>query len=244
MGGVFFSHASADHELVDPFVDYIVRLGCGVPTSQTFYSSGEDTGVPSGYDLASHIRDRVADASIVVAIISPSFQTRPFCVAELGAAWARVGNLFPIAVPGMERTDLEGVLAGMAVRHLDEGSALDELHDRVGVAVGEATEAKSWGRYKAKWLANVQATSSDFRRCVLSRSRTTTALTRSLREQGMRFASLRACDEPSTSKCAFLQPRSRRTQSRRSCFRTMRFSVFRRWWLKPRPPLRILRAVT
>src|SRR5437016_4591969 len=118
MPGVFISHASADKPLVDPFVDDVIRLGCEVPRKKIFYSSGEDTGVPSGENLNTYVRDRVADASIVVAIISPTFQTRPFCVAELGSAWSRIGNLFPIAVPGMARTDLEGVLEGMLVKHL------------------------------------------------------------------------------------------------------------------------------
>jgi hypothetical protein len=101
------------------------------------------------------VRDQVAEASIVVAIISPTFQSRPFCVAELGAAWSRVGNLFPIAVPGMPRTDLEGVLEGMLVKYLDGGSALDELHSRISEALGHTTDATTWGRFRAKWLANV-----------------------------------------------------------------------------------------
>jgi hypothetical protein len=154
MPGVFVSHASADKALVDPFVDDIIRLGCDVPRERIFYSSGEDTGIPSGRDLNSYVRDQVSDASIVIAVISPSFQMRPFCIAELGAAWGKVDNLFPIAIPGMPRTDLEGVLDGMLVRHLDDGSALDELHSRITAAVGRGTEAATWNRFRAKWLAN------------------------------------------------------------------------------------------
>ncbi|MGH7272476.1 MAG: TIR domain-containing protein [Polyangiaceae bacterium] len=155
MTGVFISHAAADKPLVDPFVDEILRLGCEIAPGEIFYSSGEDTGIPSGEDLNSYVRSRVGDASLVVAIISPTFQTRPFCVAELGAAWAKVGNLFPIAVPGMPRTDLEGVLVGMLVKYLDDGSALDELHTRLGEAVGHTTKAGTWNRFREKWLANV-----------------------------------------------------------------------------------------
>lgn len=157
MSGVFISHAHHDKPLVDPFVDDVIRLGCEVPASHLFYSSGEDTGIPSGEDLNSYVRKQVGTASIVVAIISPAFQTRPFCVAELGAAWSAVGKLFPIAMPGMARTDLEGVLTGMIVRYLDEPDALDELHDRVGDAVGSKTSAQTWGRFRAKWLAGVSA---------------------------------------------------------------------------------------
>ena len=155
MSGVFVSHASHDKCLVDPFVDDVIRLGCEVPRDRVFYSSGEDTGVPSGEDLNSYVRMQVADASIVVAIISPAFQSRPFCIAELGAAWSRTNNLFPIAMPGMPRTDLEGVLDGMLVKYLDDGSALDELHGRVTAALGHTPDVRTWGRFKEKWLANV-----------------------------------------------------------------------------------------
>ncbi len=155
MPGVFISHAFADKSLVDEFVDTVVKLGCGLKPDQIFYSSGEDTGIPSGYDLLSHVRNEVGEAGLVIAIVSPAFQTRPVCIAELGAAWSRVDNLFPLAVPGMDRTDMEGVLQGMVVRYLDDSAALDELHDRVAEAVDRRPKATTWGKYKAKWLANV-----------------------------------------------------------------------------------------
>lgn len=155
MPGVFISHAFADKVIVGPFVDDIIKLGCGVPPEKIFYSSGADTGLSSGDDLLAQVRQQVGDASIVVAIVSPTFQTRPVCVAELGAAWSRVDNLFPIAVPGMDRPDLEGVLVGMLVKYLDDGAALDELHTRVTKAVGTSTTAQTWNQYREKWLASV-----------------------------------------------------------------------------------------
>ncbi|MGO8869860.1 MAG: toll/interleukin-1 receptor domain-containing protein [Acidimicrobiales bacterium] len=124
MPGVFISHAFADKSLVDEFVDTVVKLGCGLKSDQIFYSSGEDTGIPSGYDLLRHVRNEVGEAGLVIAIVSPAFQARPVCIAELGAAWSRVDNLFPLAVPGMDRTDMEGVLQGMVVRYLDDSAAL------------------------------------------------------------------------------------------------------------------------
>jgi hypothetical protein len=152
---IFVSHASADSALVDPFVDAVLRLGCGVKQEELFYSSGEDTGVPDGYDLLHHVREQVSEAGLVVAIVTSTFQTRPVCVAELGAAWSRAGNLFPLAVPGMSRTDMEGVLAGMTVRYIDDSAALDALHQRIGEVLGEKTGTPTWGRYKASWLTNV-----------------------------------------------------------------------------------------
>jgi hypothetical protein len=128
-----------------------------VSATDIFYSSGEDTGVPSGEDLNSYVREQVADAGLVIALVTRAFRTRPFCIAELGAAWSRVGNLFPLAMPGIDRTDLDGVLAGIAVRHMDDGAALDELRDPVAQVSGSPISAKTWGRYKQQWLANVDA---------------------------------------------------------------------------------------
>jgi predicted transcriptional regulator len=157
MRDVFVSHAAADSPLVGEFVDTVLKLGCGLSPSQIVYTSNRDTGVPSGSDLLHYVREQVGDAGLVVAIVSPTFQTRPVCVAELGAAWSRTGNLFPIAVPGMKRTDMHGVLSGVVVHYLDDGDALDELQSRIGAVVGQATESMVWNPQKAKWLANVES---------------------------------------------------------------------------------------
>jgi hypothetical protein len=153
MPGVFVSHAAVDKRFVDNFMDDIIRLGCEVPKTSIFYSSGADTGIPSGGNLNAYVRQKVQDATIVVAILTPSFQTRPYCAAELGAAWSRTGLLFPIAAPGVERTDLQGVLKGLIVRYLDDSGALDELHEAVCGAVGTSPGATTWNMYKAKWLS-------------------------------------------------------------------------------------------
>lgn len=133
-------------------MDTILRLGCGLAHEDIFYSSGHDTGVPSGTDLNAHVRAKVGDAGLVVAILTPRFQERPFCMAELGAAWSRADSLFPLSTAQMARSDLDGVLAGMTVRRLDDPTALDELHDRVCDELGRRTRATTWGGYKAQWL--------------------------------------------------------------------------------------------
>lgn len=155
MPGIFVSHASADRVLVDPFVETIIRLGCEVPKEAIFYSSGEDTGIPAGSNLNEYLRSKLENVSIVIAIVSPSFQIRPYCVAELGAAWSAVGKLFPIAIPGMGHSDMQGVLSGMIVRHLDSSAALDELHDLLCDNMHLSPGAKTWGKFKNQWLVRL-----------------------------------------------------------------------------------------
>jgi hypothetical protein len=149
---VFVSHASADKLYVEAFVDDILIRGCGLkPTTDIFYSSGADTGIASGADLMADVRKHVGSTTLVVAMITPMFQTRPVCIAELGAAWGRDGVLFPLLAPGMPRTDLEGVIPGLAARPSDDPGTLDELAERIK-ELGFEINVKSWGTGKEKWL--------------------------------------------------------------------------------------------
>lgn len=155
MSGVFVSHASADGEYVEQFVSAVLQLGCGLDleNGDLFYTSGADTGVPAGADLMSYVRKEVGTANLVVALITPTYLTRPVCMAELGAAWGMVGDdrLFPLLAPGMRRGDLDGILPSLLIRFSNERDALDQLHERVGKAVERHSGAPTWGRHVRKW---------------------------------------------------------------------------------------------
>jgi hypothetical protein len=151
---VFVSHANADAALVDEFVDTVLRNGCNLTPEDIFYTSGEDTGIASGSDLIATVREKVGDATLVIAIVTRTYQTRPVCVAELGAAWGRAGanSLMPLLLPGIGRGELEGVFEGMTIRTLADSAALDELHDRVAKATSKTATAATWTRHKQAWL--------------------------------------------------------------------------------------------
>lgn len=155
MSRIFISHAASDKPFVDAFVNNLLLLGCEVPRAQVFYSSGAAMGVPGGADLSAYVRSRVSEDALVVALITPTFLSRPFCIAELGAAWGRADSLFPLLTPGVSREDLDGVLTGLLVRTIDNDEALDELHDRVGDAVGKHSKAAIWNDGKNKWLGDL-----------------------------------------------------------------------------------------
>ena len=58
--------------------------------------------VPSGYDLNTYVREQSGSAGLVVALVTPSCQTPPFCIAELEAARSRSDYLFPLLAPGLD----------------------------------------------------------------------------------------------------------------------------------------------
>lgn len=152
---VFVSHATADQELVEHLCDDILTMGCGLAGDDLFVSSLPEYGVPSGSDLLAYVRSRVTDATLVLAVITHTYPTRPVCVAELGAAWGAGSKLFPVLVPGVDRDRLDGVLKGVALRYLNEESVLDELRDAID-ALGVALPPQvTWTRAKGKWLTKV-----------------------------------------------------------------------------------------
>lgn len=156
MAVVFVSHASADKALVDEFVDTILRNGSDLSPKEIFYSSGADTSVPDGKDLLGYVRDQVGGTGLVVTILTPTFQTRPVCVAEMGAAWGSTGKLFPLLVPGLKRAELEGVLSTQLVEYMDDEGALDRLHSKITDITGRRVDAATWTRAKRKWLKRVK----------------------------------------------------------------------------------------
>ena len=157
MPKVFVSHASADKEFVDHFVDTILRIGLGLNGESIFYSSERDTGISSGKDAIATVRKQVGKATLVIAIITPIYQTRPICIAELGAAWGRTNakRFFPLLAPGFERARLDGVIPYALAGKIGDPATLDELSDRIESFMGPLASKTQWGVGKQKWLSRV-----------------------------------------------------------------------------------------
>jgi hypothetical protein len=102
------------------------------------------------------VRAEVSDTTLVIAVITPTYPTRPVCVAELGAAWGVAGKLLPVLVPGIDRDRLDGVLTGMKVDYLDQEKALDHIAERIEAETGRRPASPAgWTRAKQKWLGIV-----------------------------------------------------------------------------------------
>jgi hypothetical protein len=152
---VFVSHATADSAFVEEFVEEVLK-GCGLSEQQIFVSSMPGMGVAAGRDLLAEVRATVGEAKLVVAVVTPTYPTRPVCVAELGAAWGVVGKLHPVLAPGVDRESLDGALAGLKADYLNEEHALDELQQRIEDETGVRPESTpSWTRKKQRWLRRV-----------------------------------------------------------------------------------------
>lgn len=109
MGKIFISHAVADKELVDAFVDFL-QTGCGVSHEDIFCSSLEGMTIPEGSSFVQFMEETLRGADFVIMIITPSYYESIFCVCELGATWILQHNNFPLLVPPLDWSDFKAVL--------------------------------------------------------------------------------------------------------------------------------------
>jgi hypothetical protein len=136
MPQVFLSHAATDKPLIDD-LKIMLQTAIGLGPGDFFYSSGAGTGVSAGQNFVDYIRTSLGDSTFVVAVITPSFRSSEFCLAELGAVWLTADkDFFPLCVPAVERADLRATLTGIQVERIDEREALASLLERVAKHFG------------------------------------------------------------------------------------------------------------
>lgn len=159
-GKIFVSHAGDDEHYVTEFVNKILLLGCQLLPGQVLYSSQRATGFKTGSNLFGAMREEAINSPLMIAIVSPTYLTRPTCIAETGAAWA-LGTLFPVLTPGVKREDLTGPLQSLLINEFDSNdpdslasSSLDEIFDNVNKVFRHHPNVMTWNTNKMSWLAS------------------------------------------------------------------------------------------
>jgi len=125
---IFISYATADKGLVDSFTRFL-KNGLDISSKEIFctLSSG---AMRTGYDFIPQIKENLEDCCKVVFLITENYFKSPFCMAELGAAWAINQNIYPIIVPPVKFSDLDKTpLKGVQARDISANDSLTVLND-------------------------------------------------------------------------------------------------------------------
>lgn len=125
---VFISHASLDKSLVDEFVDKVLRLSCGLKTSEIVYTSREDTGVEFGEGIPEFIKENLHTSSLVLFMISDNYKSSEVCLNEMGAAWAMEKKTISVVLPNSGFDKLGWLTSLDKALQIDNGEALDKLY--------------------------------------------------------------------------------------------------------------------
>ena len=67
---IFISHSSKDKDVIEKFIDYILRLGIGLSHEDIFCTSIEEMGIKNGEDIRQHIRENIQTADFLFLMIS------------------------------------------------------------------------------------------------------------------------------------------------------------------------------
>jgi len=154
MRRIFISHAGADKELVDLFVELLIG-GIGIAHTEIFYTSQRDQGIPSGKDFKSHIKEQLQNTELTLSLVSENYYTSAFCICELGAVWIDSKDHIPVLIPPIDFKQLRAVLEGVQARKIfdpdDLNSIRDETINRLGLK--EPRGVGYWTKKRDEFIA-------------------------------------------------------------------------------------------
>lgn len=129
---IFLSHAVADKDLVDRFVDFI-DIAFKIDRSQIYCTSLKGTKrIRTGNNFINDIKEHIVDTEVVLFFLTPNYLKSEFCLSELGAAWALGKRIYPILIPPMDYNALDATpLKGVTqyVKLKDEEALFDIADD-------------------------------------------------------------------------------------------------------------------
>lgn len=149
---IFISHASKDSEIVNEFIDSVLRLSCGFSSDEIAYTSREDTGVRPGDKINEYIRDNIYDAKIVLLMISDNYKQSEVCLNEMGAAFALNKTIIPVLMPEIGFDQLGWLLTFNKAIRINASDSLDAFYDKVCLELNRTKNATEWNLYKTKFL--------------------------------------------------------------------------------------------
>jgi hypothetical protein len=153
----FISHSSEDKNVVDIFVDKILRLGLSIDINDIAYTSREDTGVVNGENIPQYIKTNISNCEFVFFIVSENYRKSEVCLNEMGAAWAADRCVKILLLPNLCFNSIGWLYNLNKGTHLDNEEALDSLHDDIVERLNLTVKAATWNRCKKEFLGNIKS---------------------------------------------------------------------------------------
>jgi hypothetical protein len=113
----------------------LIEEGMGVPEEEIFCSSLDGYGIPNGKNFVTYIKEQLLEPKVVVLVLTPSYFESKFCLSELGAAWIKSHDVFPILVPPLQYADVKDVLLGTQVARVDDDIKYNQLLETLTATV-------------------------------------------------------------------------------------------------------------
>lgn len=150
---IFISHRSIDAEIADMLKDYLVTTG--IPNNYIFCSSLPGNDVNSV--ISREVKEKIANSSVNIAILSGSHYESAYCINEAGIIWLQDSDVpaVVIGLPEIDHNNMHGFLnSDYKLRRLDNLSDISAIHDSVHTAVNIPAATLSVATEAGKKLSN------------------------------------------------------------------------------------------
>lgn len=152
MKKIFISHSSLDKDIIDAFIDKILRLGLNIETNDIACTSREDTGVRTGDDIKLFIKENISACDFVFFMISDNYKNSPICLNEMGAAWATNRKVIPIIFPNIGFDSIGWLYSITKGIRINDSLALDSLYDDINEVYKTGSRISTWNKNKNDFL--------------------------------------------------------------------------------------------
>ena len=133
---LFVSHAHKDKEIAAALVTVIEAMM--VPRERILCTSHDNSKYrePEGVDVSRYLRDHLTQSSCVLGLLTPNSRKSPWCLFELGGAWALATRTYPLLAGGFSSEELPAALEGTDAAQLTEAEEIRRVLANVRRALG------------------------------------------------------------------------------------------------------------
>src|SRR5579859_5187174 len=128
---IFISHATADLELVQAIVK-LIHGAFDLATVDVVATSLDGYGLPLGATIDESILEKLREADVFLAVITPISYQSLYVLFETGARWGMEKHLIPIIAMGIRATDIQGPLARLNLCDASIPYHIKDLVEKLG----------------------------------------------------------------------------------------------------------------
>jgi hypothetical protein len=152
---LFVSHSHDDKEIAAALVDVIEATM--VPRERILCTSHENSKYrePEGVDVSRYLRDHLTQSSCVLGLWTPNSMKSPWCLFELGGAWALATRTYPLLAGGLSQESLPAALKGTDAAQLTEAEEIRRVMANVRRTLGWDERVKGSAAKEIDDLANL-----------------------------------------------------------------------------------------
>lgn len=142
---LFLSHSHADQDIAAALVEAVEATM--VPREQILCTSHKNPRYrePENVEVSKYLRDHLTQSSCVIGLLTPKSMKSPWCLFELGGAWALATRTYPLLAGGLSQKDLPAALQGTDAAQLYQSEEIRRMLSNVRRALGWDERVKGSG---------------------------------------------------------------------------------------------------